>query len=255
MSWKLQQVSSGDAAAPRVNSTLNVSSSTSRAQAATHLLHRVIPPTLVLVTFLAIWQFAIPLGIIPGVPPQYLGSPSEVVARIGDLLANGYTNTPLWRHFFASLTRTLLGVGLATLVGVPAGLAIGLNKTLDRTFGPIIGFLRPIPALAFIPIVIIWLGVGEESKVFVIFMSSLMFMTTGAILGVQAVPNDYYLVARNYGLSRWRLLIDIVLPPALPQTLAGFRTALTIGWAVVVAAELIGASEGLGYMIQNASQG
>jgi taurine transport system permease protein len=212
------------------------------------------PAFALVIIVLLIWQFVLTRGPYLGVPPQYLGSPAGIATQFVELFTKGYTDVPLWQHFMASIGRTLAGVFMATIIGVPLGLAIGLNPFLDRLLGPIIGFLRPIPALAWIPIVVIWLGIGEESKIFVIFMSSLLFVTTGASLGVHAVPNDYYLVARNYGLTRWGLLRHVVLPPAMPQVLAGMRTALTIGWAVVVAAELIGASQGLGYMIRNASQ-
>lgn len=212
------------------------------------------PSLILILIFLSIWQFVLTQGAFLGIKPQYLGSPFGVIDQFINLAVHGYTGTPLIQHFLASILRTLTGVVAATLIGVPLGLAIGLNKFLDRLFSPVIGFLRPIPALAWIPIVVIWLGIGEESKVFVIFMSALLFVATGATLGVRAVPKDFYLVAQNYGLSKLQFLREVVLPPALPQVLAGMRTALTIGWAVVVAAELIGASRGLGYMIQNASQ-
>lgn len=212
------------------------------------------PTFLLIVAALLIWEFVLTKATYLGVPPQYLGSPSGIAKQFVVLLTNGYTDVPLWKHFASSISRTLSGVILAVLVGVPLGLAMGLSKFLDRLLGPIVGFLRPIPALAWIPIVVIWLGIDETSKVFVVYMSSLLFVTTGASLGVRAVPRDYYLVAQNYGLSKLKLLRFVVLPPALPQVLAGMRTALTIGWAVVVAAELIGASQGLGYMIRNAAQ-
>ncbi|MFE4078707.1 ABC transporter permease [Paenarthrobacter sp. YIM B13468] len=212
-------------------------------------------PTLVLIVLgLLFWQFVLTRVNFLGIPSRYLGSPKGIIDALVTLVQSGYTGTPLWQHFLASISRTLFGVGLAALVGVPLGLGIGLNRFLDRLLSPIIGFLRPIPALAWIPIVVIWLGIGEQSKVFVIFMTAVLFVSTGAALGVRAVPQDFYLVARNYGLSRVQFLREVVLPPALPQILAGLRTALTVGWAVVVAAELIGASQGLGYMIRNSSQ-
>ena len=214
----------------------------------------IVPTALLIGAVLLFWELVLSRVAVFGIPPQYLGSPSGVVAEFGELMRDGYTGTPLWQHFAASILRTLSGVVAAVLVGLPLGLAIGLSPFLDRLLSPIIGFLRPIPALAWIPVVVIWLGIGEESKVFVIFMSSVLFVTTGAILGVKAVPADFYFVARNYTLGRFDLMRLIVLPPAMPQILAGMRTALTIGWAVVVAAELIGASQGLGYMIRNASQ-
>jgi taurine transport system permease protein len=219
-----------------------------------NLVPSFVPSTALILAVLLFWQFGITRGVVPGLPAEYLGSPAGVVRQFGELASHGYTGTPLWQHFLASLVRTLTGVLLATAVGVPLGLAMGLSKLLDKTLGPVIGFLRPIPALAFIPVVVLWLGIGESSKVFVIFMSSLFFVTTGAALGVRAVPRDYYFIARNYGLRGWKMIWHVVLPPALPQLIAGLRTALTVGWAVVVAAEMIGASDGLGYMIQNASE-
>jgi taurine transport system permease protein len=210
------------------------------------------PAVVVIVGILLVWQFLIPLGIIPGVPVQYLSTPSNVFNKFIKLAQNGYTNTPLIVHFMASLLRALIAIALATVLGIPLGLLLGLNPTLNRFVGPLIGFLRPIPALAWIPIVVIWMGIGESSKIFVIFMTALLFVMTGAILGVRSVPEDFYLVAKNYGMKKWDVLWRIVFPRSLPQVIAGLRTATTVGWAVVVAAELIGASQGLGYLIKNA---
>ncbi len=138
------------------------------------------PTGLLIVAVLLIWQFVLTKAAYLGVPPQYLGSPSGIAKQFLVLLNNGYTDVPLWKHFAMSIFRTLSGVVLAVLIGIPLGLGIGLSKFLDRLLGPIIGFLRPIPALAWIPIVVIWLGIDEPSKIFVVFMSSLLFVTTGA---------------------------------------------------------------------------
>lgn len=213
----------------------------------------ILPVSLFVAALLLFWQYAIPHGLIPGVAARYLSTPSSVVDTFGRLLSHGYLGTPLWREFEVSLLRALVGASIAALIGVPVGLAMGLWGVFDRLLTPVVGFLRPIPPLAWIPVVVIWFGIGELSKVYVIFMAALLFTITGAQLGVKAVPEDYFFVARNYELSRWVLLRRIVFPRALPQIIAGLRTAVTVAWAVVIAAELLGASSGLGYMISNSA--
>lgn len=203
---------------------------------------------------LIFWQFGLAEGLIPGVPTQYIGSPATIWSAFVQLASHGYQNTPLWIEIGVSLTRTLVGFSVASAIAVPVGLVIGFSKVLDRTFVPLISFLRPVPALAFIPLVVIWFGLGEFAIIFVIFMSSFLFTVTGAYLGARSVPTEYLMVAKNYRLSYFDTLRKVVLPPALPQVLSGVRTGLMVAWAVLVAAELIGASQGLGFMVQSAAQ-
>ena len=210
--------------------------------------------TVLIAGLLLFWQFGAGSGLVPIIPAKYLGSPLAVWQAFINLAEHGYTGTPLWLEIGVSLVRALVGFTVAAALAIPLGLIIGFNKTLDRTFVPIISFLRPIPALAFIPIVVIWFGLGEFSIVLVIFISSFFFTITGAYLGARSVPREYLMVAANCHLSYLSTLWRVVLPPALPQILSGARTGLMVAWAVLVAAELIGATEGLGYLVQSAAQ-
>lgn len=211
-------------------------------------------PWTVVVAVLLFWQFAVPTGVIPRVKPEYLGTPSGIIQALGELIASGYAGYSLGAHLIASLLRTLTGFAVGALVAVPVGIILGYNERIGSFFLPIFGFLRPIPALAFVPIVVIWLGIGESAKVFVIFMTAFLYIILGAASGVRAVPKSYLQLGRNYRISTRATLFHIILPSAMPTIFVSLRTAMALSWAVVVAAELIAAQKGLGFLINSASQ-
>jgi NitT/TauT family transport system permease protein len=222
------------------------------------LLHKfardILPPVVVVVFALLFWQFIIPLGVIPGVRAQYLGTPAGIVSAALELIREGYGGYTLRQHVTASILRTATGFLIAALVGVPLGIFLGFNKRVGAFLLPIFGFLRPIPALAFIPIVVIWFGIGEFAKIFVIFMTAFLYILLGAVSGVRSVPNDYFRLSENYRLPAKSILFRVVLPAAMPEIFVSLRTAMALSWAVVVASELIAAQTGLGYLISSASQ-
>ncbi len=215
---------------------------------------RILPPLSVFVLILLIWEYLIPLGIVPGVRAEFLGTPSGVGAAALELFQRGYGGHGLFDHVRASVLRTAAGFLLAACLGVPLGIVLGYNERAGAFLLPLFGFLRPIPALAFVPIVVIWFGIGEFAKVFVIFMTAFLYVLLGSVSGVRSVPADYFRLARNYRLSTFSTLVRVVLPSALPQIFVSLRTAMALSWAVVVASELIAAQVGLGYLIQSASQ-
>ena len=223
-------------------------------QAAKALCWRALPPLSVVVLVLLIWQYLIPLGIVPGVRAEYLGTPSGIAEAAAELVSKGYGGHGLFDHVRASLLRTATGFAVAACIGVPLGIVLGYNQRAGAFLLPIFGFLRPIPALAFIPIVVIWFGIGEFAKVFVIFMTAFLYVLLGSVSGVRSVPNDYFRLSCNYHLSTFATLFRVVLPSALPEIFVSLRTAMALSWAVVVASELIAAQVGLGYLIQSASQ-
>ena len=225
-----------------------------RSRGAAVIARQVLPPLSVVVLALLLWEYVIPLGVIPGVRPEYLGTPSGIWAAAVELSREGYGGHGLLAHVRASLFRTVTGFVIASSVGVPLGIILGYNQRAGAFLLPIFGFLRPIPALAFIPIVVIWFGIGEFAKVFVIFMTAFLYVLLGSVSGVRSVANDYFRLGRNYQLSTFSTLYRIVLPSALPQIFVSLRTAMALSWAVVVASELIAAQVGLGYLIQSASQ-
>ena len=211
-------------------------------------------PLSVVAVALLIWQYLIPLGIVPGVKAEYLGTPSGIAVAAIVLASAGYGGHGLFEHVRASLFRTVTGFAIAAAIGVPLGIVLGYHQRAGSFLLPIFGFLRPIPALAFIPIVVIWFGIGEFAKVFVIFMTAFLYVLLGSVSGVRSVPADYLRLARNYHLSTFSTLLRVVLPSALPEIFVSLRTAMALSWAVVVASELIAAQVGLGYLIQSASQ-
>ncbi len=215
---------------------------------------QVLPPLSMVALALLLWEYVIPLGVVPGVRAEYLGTPSGIWAAAVDLAEKGYGGHGLLEHVRASLFRTVAGFAIAAAVGVPIGIVLGYNQRAGAFLLPIFGFLRPIPALAFVPIVVIWFGIGEFAKVFVIFMTAFLYVLLGSVSGVRSVAHDYFRLGRNYHLSTFSTLLRIVLPSALPQIFVSLRTAMALSWAVVVASELIAAQVGLGYLIQSASQ-
>lgn len=205
------------------------------------------------VALLLIWQFVVAGGHIPGVATKYLGSPSGVFSSLIYMVNNGYNGYSLVSHLEASLFRCFTGFLLGAMVAVPLGLLMGEDRRIGNMLIPIFSFLRPIPALSFIPVVIIWFGIGNTATILVIFWTAFIYTVMGASLGVRNTPHDYLLVAANYHLSRFQTLIRVVLPSAMPQILVSLRTGMALSWAVVITAELLGAQQGLGVIIETAS--
>ncbi|MDZ4820304.1 MAG: ABC transporter permease [Planctomycetota bacterium] len=161
--------------------------------------------------------------------------------------------TSLWSHFQASLMRTMIGFTLGSISGVLVGLVIGQNKIIAAALAPFFSFVRPIPAIAYIPMVILWFGIGEFSKILVIFMSSFLYVSMNTAAGVRAVPVDLIRVAQTFGASSRQLFFYVIFPEALPYVMLGLKVGLALSWAVVVASELVAAQSGLGYMIMDAA--
>lgn len=184
---------------------------------------------------------------------RFLPSPGDLAVHLYSLAQNGYTGTPLWKHIGMSVFRALSGFGLAVALGVPLGLLMGYYRWLGDSLGYVLSFLRPIPPIAYIPLAALYLGIGETSKIVLIFVAVLLFVVLNAQAGVTGVRQVLIRAGDNIGLSRPQLFRYVILPGALPSIMTGLRTGLAIAWALVVAAELIAAQEGLGYMVQDAA--
>ena len=202
-----------------------------------------------LLVLLVLW-IAVSYGGLVG--PQRLPTPTDLLAHAKLLMVEGYRGDSLWVHTVASVGRTLAGFLLAVALGVPTGLAMARYKWLDATLGPIIAFLRPIPPIAFIPLAVLYLGLGETAKIVLIFTAAFMFVVLNAEAGVRSVPALLLRAGQMLGYSQRRLFTHVILPASLPNIMAGVRTALAVSWALVVAAELIAAQQGLGYMVSSA---
>lgn len=188
------------------------------------------------------------------VPPLFLPSPLAVSQALSGLATTGFVDATLAQHVAASLSRIFGALGVALMLGVPAGLAIGTSRWGKGILDPIVEFLRPLPPLAYLPLVIIWLGIGEASKIAVIALAMLPPIILSTASGVKSASSDHINAARAFGASRRQLLQYVILPGALPSILTGTRIALGAGWSTLVAAELVAATRGLGFMIQSAAQ-
>jgi len=172
-------------------------------------------------------------------------TPWQVVAGTLELARDG----SLWQHIGASLFRVGTGFALAVLLAVPLGLWMGWVKGAFTTLNPIFQMLRPISPIAWIPIAILWFGVGDVSPIFLIFMASVFPMIVQTVNGVHTIEPRYLRAARNFGVSRGTLFRQVVIPAVLPQIIVGMRIGLGVAWLVVVAAEMIALRSGLGYLI------
>jgi NitT/TauT family transport system permease protein len=174
-------------------------------------------------------------------------TPWAVVTGAAELLKDG----TLARHIGASLMRVGTGFGLAVCVAVPLGLWMGWVRGAYRTLNPIFQMLRPISPIAWIPIAILWFGVGDASPIYLIFISSVFPMVVQTTAGVHTIEKRYLWAAENFGVSHRTLFKRVVIPAVLPQIVVGMRIGLGVAWLVVVAAEMIALHSGLGYMIMD----
>lgn len=200
---------------------------------------------------LTLWWAVTTAGLIE---PLFLPSPQAVLARGWQLLGEGYMNASLWQHLGASLGRIGLGLLAAVLTAVPLGIAIGRHRIARGIFDPLIEFYRPIPPLAYLPLIVIWCGIGELSKVLLIYLAIFAPVAIATATGVRNVDPTKLRAAQSLGATPAQLVRHVILPSALPDILTGIRIGLGVGWSTLVAAELIAATEGLGFMVQSAAQ-
>jgi NitT/TauT family transport system permease protein len=172
-------------------------------------------------------------------------TPLQVVQGTLELARDG----TLWEHIGASLMRVGAGFGIAVLFAIPLGLWMGWVHGAFVTLNPIFQILRPISPIAWIPIAILWFGVGNASPIYLIFIASVFPMIVQTTAGVHTIERRYLRAAENFGVTRRKLFLQVVFPATLPQIIVGMRIGLGVAWLVVVAAEMIALRSGLGYMI------
>ncbi len=195
---------------------------------------------------LLLWWVATAFGWIK---PIYWPSFGSVATRLETLWNDGFRNVALWDHVAISVYRVLSGVFYGALVGIPLGLAMGLSSVARGVFDPVVEFIRPIPPLALIPLIILWFGIDEFAKIFLLFLASLFIMTIAARAGVSSVAISKVHAAYSLGASKWQILTRVILPNALPEIFTGLRVSMGVCWGTVVAAELVAADRGVGSMI------
>lgn len=187
------------------------------------------------------------------VPPLFLPGPEEVAFQIRALVEDGYAGATLWEHVSASLLRIVTAATAAASLGIPLGLAMGLNRWAKGVLDVPIEFYWPLPPLAYLPLIIIWLGIGEASKIVLLTLAIFAPICLSAQAGVRALPIERVQAALSLGATRWQIFRAIVLPSALPEILTGVRIGIAVGWSTLVAAELIASTRGIGFMIMSAS--
>lgn len=200
---------------------------------------------------LALWSLAVWAGWSS---PIFLPSPAKVGAALWRAWDQGYANALLIDHIGASLFRVLAALVCTMAVGIPVGLIIATSRIGRGILDPLVEFIRPLPPLAYLPLIIIWCGIGEPSKVLVIALAMLAPIVISTASGAKAAGETQIRAARAFGANRWQLVREVMLPAALPSILTGIRIALGAGWTTLVAAELVAATKGLGFMIQSAAQ-
>ncbi|SMX24006.1 ABC transporter permease [Boseongicola aestuarii] len=186
--------------------------------------------------------------------PIWLPAPEAVWGRIVEISQEGYQNSTLLQHLGWSLFRVIAGFFFGALVGIPLGYAMGLSNWFRGWFDPIVEFMRPVPPLALIPLVIIWAGIGEVGKIILLFLAALWIMTIAARAGVSGVNITKVHAAYSLGASKWQIMRYVIMPNSLPEIFTGARVAMGVCWGTVVAAELVAAEKGAGMMIMVASK-
>lgn len=208
--------------------------------------------TLVSVTIVvAVW-----VGVTSGglVRDLFLPGPMDVWDGLRELVDEGYKGRTLLEHMGVSLMRVGVGFMTGAVVGTALGLAMGYWKGIDAAAGPFVEFLRPLPQLAYLILLIIWLGIGETSKITMLFLAALPVSAIAARDGVRNVPPERLLVARALGASKWQVFTGVVVPSALPEVLVGARLAAGIVYGTLIAAEIIAGANGIGWMILDAGR-
>ena len=187
------------------------------------------------------------------IEPLFLPSPAAVFERLVEVGREGFGGATLWQHTWASLKRVFLAFVLAAVTAIPVGLAMGVSRIARGLCDPPLEFYRPIPPLAYLPLAVVWFGIGELTKVVVIYLAIFAPLALAARAGVRSVAIEQIHAAYSLGATRGQVLRHVILRGAMPEILTGMRIGLGFGWTTLVAAELVAAQAGLGAMIQQAS--
>jgi taurine transport system permease protein len=198
----------------------------------------------------AVWFAVSNLG---WVKPLFLPTPQAVFAQFYEYVTGAANDLPLWEHFAMSMFRVFAAFLLACVTAIPIGIAMGMNRVARGIFDPPIEFYRPLPPLAYLPLVIIWFGIGELPKVLLIFLSCFAPLALAARSGMKSATQEQINAAYSMGASYTQIIRHVILPAALPEILVGMRIAIGFGWTTLVAAEMVAANVGLGQMVLNAS--
>jgi len=188
------------------------------------------------------------------VNPQFFPTPQSVWSAFVKILQDGYKGQSLLAHIGASMRRLLIAFAMSFSLAVPLGLASGYFKPVQAVLDPFIEFYRPLPPLAYYTLIIIWLGIDDESKVALLFLAGFAPLYIAMVAGVRRVPRDRINAALSLGSSQWQVFTEVVFPSCLPELFTGLRTALGFMYTTLVAAEMVAARSGIGWMVLDASK-
>ncbi len=205
----------------------------------------------VILGLIFVWWLVTQVGWIK---PLFLPSPLAVIEAFVDVARNGFTGSSFWEHTWISTARVFGAFLLACVIGVPLGIAMGMSPNARGIFDPPIEFYRPIPPLAYLPLMIIWFGIDETSKVLLIFLSVFAPVALGARAGVKSAAIEQIHAAYSFGATRWQVIRKVILPSAMPEIITAMRIGIGFGWTTLVAAEMVASTSGLGYMVLSASK-
>jgi NitT/TauT family transport system permease protein len=203
-------------------------------------IKQVLPPVALVAVLVAAWWI-----VVVESESVIFPTPWQVVTGTAEIAAQG----TLWDHIGASLFRVGVGFAIAVALAIPLGLLMGWVVAAFTTLNPLVQLLRPISPIAWIPLAILWFGVGDASPIFIIFLCALFPIVVQTASAVHTIERQYLRAAANFGVSRFRLFHKVVIPAILPQLIVAMRVALGVSWLVVVAAEMIALKSGLGYLI------
>jgi taurine transport system permease protein len=198
----------------------------------------------------AAWWIASHSGWIK---PLFLPRPEAIWGAFQQSVAGDIDGHTLYGHFAASVARVFAAFALAVAVAVPVGLSMGVSRIARGIFDPPIEFYRPLPPLAYLPLMVIWFGIGETSKIILLFLAIFAPVALAARAGVRSVSQEQIQAARSMGASPWQVVLHVIAPGALPEILVGLRIGMGVGWTTLVAAEMVAADAGLGKMVFNAA--
>ena len=204
------------------------------------------------VTVIFLFWYAI--TALKWVNPLFLPSPASVWSAFIEILNNGYKGNSLVYHIFQSMFRLVTALILAIATAIPLGLVCGFSKPVRAALDPIIEFYRPLPPLAYYTLLVIWLGIQDPSKIALLFLAAFAPLFLAVVSGVERISVDRINGARSLGASGWQLFLHVIFPSCLPEIFTGLRTAIGVSYSTLVAAEMVAATSGIGWMVLDASK-
>ena len=211
-------------------------------------------PILTILTLLCIFLAWYAIARFRLVSELFVPHPASVWQAFVDILTEGYRGATLLHHLFDSLYRVVVSFLLAVVTAVPLGLAIGYSSKVQAIFDPIIEFYRPLPPLAYYTLLIIWLGIENESKIALLYLAAFPPLSVSAMAGVRGVISERIQGAQSLGASRWQVFRYVIFPSCLPDIFTGMRVSIAFTYTTLVAAEMVAATSGVGWMVLDASK-